>query len=157
MNKHTAETPVDEPLKPIQWDAIRATPQTEGELVPQSERPFVNPQTAKDWGDLAKTLKTASPDQYPAIKPDELNAFKKAVAYATGGMPYFKWVLIGVLPAAFFMLTDNLLKVARWGAIFWFFGAACCILVPAVLGGQATRDAQQKAVLLGQRLKLLKN
>ena len=148
------ETPVDEPLKPIRFEALRdytpapETPET-------AERPFRNPQTPKDWATLAKTLKAAAPEQYPTVKPEDLATFKKAVTHITNGTAALKWMLIGILPAAFFMLTDNILHVVQWGALF-YFGAVACIIVAQFIGAGANREAMEKARDLGTVLKLLK-
>jgi hypothetical protein len=155
MSKSNDQAPVEEPLKPIQWDAIRPSAQTDEGAVPFEDRPFTSPKTAKDWGALAKIVKAATLEQYPAVTSEDLAAFKKAVAYATNGMAGMKWSFIGIAPTAFFLITQYLFKAVQWGALFWLIGLVC-IFGAQYMGGQAARSAQQEAIALGQRLRLFK-
>jgi len=100
-------------------------------------------------------LRNATPDLYPAVKPEDLAAFKIAVAHAASGIEQIKWILIGALPMAFLLLTDNILHIADWGAIFWF-GALACSFIAQAVGANANRDAQQKARSLGRGLRLFR-
>ncbi len=150
--KQDTDAPEAEPLKPIRFEELTKPPKAANET---GEPPFVNPLTTKAWVELGKTLSSATPEKYPGVNVADLQSFKKAVSYANSGLAGLVWTFVGILPGAFFTITETLMHVAKWGALWWF-GSAACIFLAIMMSGNANREAQRKALELGLHLKLLK-
>jgi len=121
------------------------------------------PKTREDWKRLRQVLEKTSAGDYPGTDPGQFAEFRKAVLDLTGGFPpsaraYWKWNAIGLAPAVFFYLTETVLRVAHWGAIF-YFAAVAFIFVGIIRGGkaaqQAQKDAESAVVALGRTAGLL--
>ncbi len=106
------------------------------------------PTTSREWRELTVLIDRLTAEDLPKANTASIAEFKDAVRHATA----FRWhiSLLALIPAIFLQVTENLLKIASWGAL-WHLAAVGCIFAGYFLQDKLTKEAQEQALVLGRR------